>query len=118
MSDSDEPVIVYTPKLLSRSMEQSRKRLHSSNITANQRAMKVGNEDFFAEDGKLFCRVCCKVVDHTRQGSLDRHKLTEGDFQKCRIFHFYSTWNELLNPNRKVQTIKQNIRLKRNWEAD
>ena len=77
MSDSDEPVILYTPKRVSKSMENCRKRLHSSSLTAKQRALKAGNEDFFAEDEKLFCRICCKVVDHTRQGSLDRHKLSE-----------------------------------------
>ena len=78
MSFSDEPLNLYTPKLVTKSMDQIRRRLlHSSNLSAQQRANKAGNEDFFAEDGKLYCRVCCKVVDHTRQGSLSRHKLSE-----------------------------------------
>ena len=34
----------------------------------------AGNEDFFEENDKLFCKFCCKVIDHTRQRSVDRHK--------------------------------------------
>ena len=54
-----------------------KKRLHSATVTAKDRANQKGNNDFYAESGKLFCRVCIKVVDHTRQGSVDRHKATE-----------------------------------------
>ena len=36
----------------------------------------TGNEDFFADGDNLFCRICVKAVDHSRQSSLGRHKDT------------------------------------------
>ena len=36
----------------------------------------AGNEDFFDENDDFFCKFCCKVIDHSRQGSVDRHKET------------------------------------------
>ena len=58
-------------------MEINRKRLHSATVTAKDRANQRRINDFYAESGTLFCRVCINVVDHTRQGSVDRHKATE-----------------------------------------
>ena len=47
-------------------------------MTAKRRARMTGNEDFYEETGKLYCRPCCKIVDHLRQGSIERHKESEG----------------------------------------
>ena len=52
------------------------KRLHSSQLSANVRAKMAGNEDFFEENNELICKFCWKVIDHTRQGSVDRHEET------------------------------------------
>ena len=73
-----EEVQTSTESSISETMENCRKRLHSSTMTAKRRAQKTGNEDFYEENGKLYCRPCCKIVDHSRQGSIERHKESDG----------------------------------------
>ena len=53
-------------------------------MTASQRAMKARNQDFYSEKGKLFCKFCCKIVDHSRQSSLDKHRQTESHIANKR----------------------------------
>ena len=36
----------------------------------------AGNEDFVEESDEVFCKFSCKVIGHSRQGSVDRHKET------------------------------------------
>ena len=83
MSDSEQDIIsesfvkTHSKQKVEQFMVNNRKRLHSAAVTAKYWANQKGNNDFYAESGKLFCRVCIKVVDHTRQGSVDCHKATE-----------------------------------------
>ena len=58
MSDSDDLVILYTPKRVSKSMEQCRKKLHSSSLRANQRALKAGNEETIPTLSKTAMKYC------------------------------------------------------------
>ena len=73
-----EEVQTSTESSISETMEKRRKRLHSSTMTAKRRAQMTGNEDFYEETGKLYCRPCCKIVDHSRQVSIERHKESDG----------------------------------------
>ena len=79
MSDSEPESVLKThsEQKVEQFMENNRKRLHSVTVTVKYRANQRGNNDFHAESGKLICRVCIKVVDHTRQNSVGRHKATE-----------------------------------------
>ena len=84
-SDSDiERLQTHTPRSVARDVASKRRRMHSSSMTASQRAMKARNQDFYSEKGKLFCKFCCKIVDHSRQSSLDKHRQTESHIANKR----------------------------------
>ena len=83
-SDSDDSsynistaLQTHTSRSVKRNVENNRKRMHSSACSASQRAAKRGNETFYAEGDTLLCRVCCKIIDHSRQSTLDRHKKSD-----------------------------------------
>ena len=61
---------------IEKQMLQNRKSMQSSTSSAAERSKLPGNDDFYAKSGKLFCKLCLKIVDHIRQGSIDRHKET------------------------------------------
>ena len=58
-------------KQLSSSLSPGAKR-HTSRLTAIDRA-QVFKEDFYAEDGLLFCRFCCHTVDYIRKDTVKDH---------------------------------------------
>ena len=42
-------------------------------VSALVRVAEFGRDKFFADDGKLFCRACNVVIDHTRKNTVERH---------------------------------------------
>ncbi len=90
------PVTQFTASKLAKDSEKNRKRLHASGLTAKQRSLQSKNEDFYEEGGKLYCRPCCKIIDHTRQGSIERHKETQGHLTNKKARKIQKTLNSTL----------------------
>ena len=42
-------------------------------VTAAVRVAEFGNDKFYADSGKLFCRACNVVIEHTRENTVERH---------------------------------------------
>ena len=89
MSDStDSELEIVNPSLVgahtnssvAQKTQEKRKRDQSSSIDAETRAKQPQNADFYAEKGKLFCKICCIRMDHSRQSVLSAHCI--GDTHK------------------------------------
>ena len=63
-------------------MQQNKKGMHSLTFSAAERWKLPGNWDFYAESGKVLCKLCIKIVDRTRQSSIDRHRETPGHIDR------------------------------------
>ena len=62
------------------------KQAKQGNVTALTRVAEFGKSSFYADNGKLFCRACNLVVDHTRKNTLTRHLESKvNNF----IYHYY-----------------------------
>ena len=75
-SDSDS-VRELNAVQISRKRNKRTKVNHIASVTAKKRASQSGNEDFYADGDILFCRVCSKAIDHSRQGTINRHKASD-----------------------------------------
>ena len=42
-------------------------------VSALVRVTEFGADKFFADNGKLFCRSCNIVIEHTRKNTVERH---------------------------------------------
>ena len=42
-------------------------------VSAAVRVAEFGSDKFYADGGKLFCRACNVVVEHTRKSTVQRH---------------------------------------------
>jgi len=42
-------------------------------VSALVRVAEFGRDKFFADNGKLFCRACNVVIEHTRKNTVERH---------------------------------------------
>ena len=45
----------------------------AGNVSALVRVAEFGADKFFADNGKLFCRSCNIVIEHTRKNTVERH---------------------------------------------
>ena len=42
-------------------------------VSASVRVAEFGRDKFYADGGKLFCRACNVVIEHTRKNTVERH---------------------------------------------
>ena len=84
-------------------------------MTAAETARMLGNEDFYAEAAKLFCKFCKKAVDHRSQSVVNRHLISDK--------HTKNKKDPNRNPAKTITTASkvsnaarlQNIRLVSKW---
>ena len=43
-------------------------------VSALVRVAEFGRDKFYADGGKLFCRTCNVVIEHTRKNTMERHR--------------------------------------------
>ena len=46
-------------------------------VSASVRVAEFGQDEFYADGGKLFCRACNVVIVHTRKNTVQRHLTRE-----------------------------------------
>ena len=66
-SDSSEPRATQPPS------KKPTPAAKQGNISALVRVAEFGSDKFYADSGKLFCRACNVVIEHTRKNTVEKH---------------------------------------------
>ena len=69
----DRFVTRVSPAICSPPLAKKHKSAKQGDLTAKQRSLQYVGSVFYSDGGRMFCRSCNMVVDHTRKSVVDAH---------------------------------------------